>query len=399
MEEIFVIGIIILIGYLIYKVYKQKEDYNSLQNNYQRTKALCESQQKELSELKSKYSYLEKMEQELSTANEQVEKLERYKIALIDRMGMYIAHKCDGYHHLAGLMADMTTRHYEKTASFLRTKKHPAIKGAKSVLELKQETKEIKKENKILEYKLAYIRSLYPNIDDIFDDAFESSDFELETEETTDRVRLYLEPEEYNKLSPAERNQLALDKYIQGNKTKWQIGRDYELYIGHLCEQRGYKVEYTGIALKLEDMGRDLIVYDQLDTYVIQCKNWSQESEIHEKHIFQLYGSVVLYKIEHPFYNVKAVFVTTTQLSAKAKQFAEALDIDVKYVKMNEFPRIKCNIGKDANGRMVKIYHLPFDQQYDKTQIVNEGEMFATTVAEAENAGFRRAYKWHGTHN
>ena len=114
MEEILVIGIIILIGYLIYKVYKQKEDYNSLQNNYQRTKALCESQQKELSELKSKYSYLEKMEQELSTANEQVEKLERYKIALIDRMGMYIAHKCDGYHHLAGLMADMTTRHYVK---------------------------------------------------------------------------------------------------------------------------------------------------------------------------------------------------------------------------------------------------------------------------------------------
>ena len=398
MEEVLVIGVLILIGYLFYKIYRLKEDYNSLQNSYQRTKTLCESQQKELFGLKNKYSYLEKMEQELSTANEQVEKLERYKTALIDRMEMYIAHKCEGYHHLAGLMADMSTRHYEKTATFLRTKKHPAIKGAKSVLELKQETKEIKKANKILEYKLAYIRSLYPNIDDIFDDAFESSDFELETEETTDRVRLYLDSEEYSKLSPAERNQLALDKYIQGNKTKWQIGRDYELYIGYLCEQCGYKVKYTGISLKLEDMGRDLIVYNQLDTYIIQCKNWSQESEIHEKHIFQLYGSVVLYKIEHPFLHVKAVFVTTTQLSAKAKQFAEALEIEVKYVKMNEFPRIKCNIGKDANGRMVKIYHLPFDQQYDKTQIVNKGEMLATTVAEAENAGFRRAYRWHGTH-
>jgi hypothetical protein len=95
---------------------------------------------------------------------------------------------------------------------------------------------------------------------------------------------------------------------------------------------------------------------------------------------------------------VKAVFVTTTQLSTKAKQFADVLDIDVKYVKMNEFPRIKCNIGKDANGRMAKIYHLPFDQQYDKTQIINEGEMFATSVLEAESAGFRRAYRWHGTH-
>jgi hypothetical protein len=51
-----------------------------------------------------------------------------------------------------------------------------------------------------------------------------------------------------------------------------------------------------------------------------------------------------------------------------------------------EFPRIKCNInGKD------KIYHLPFDQQYDRTQIKNNGEFMAWSVAEAESKGFRRA--------
>ena len=413
MEEYLVIAAIALIGYLLYKVYKQKEDTVTLQNNFRQAKLLCDNQKKKIFELKSKcehlekseqelkvkYSYLEQKEHELNTAKEQVEELEQYKTALIKRIEMYISHKCEGYNHLAGLMADMTTRHYEKTAHYLKTKKHPAIKGAQAVEELQKETREIKKENKILEYKLAYIRSLYPNIDDIFDDAFDSFDFELETEETTDRVRLYLDSTEYNKLSPIERNQLALDKYIQGNKTKWQIGRDYELYIGYLCEQHGCKVEYTGISLKLEDMGRDLIVYDQLNTYIIQCKNWSQEKEIHEKHIFQLYGSVVLYRIEHPsLITAKAVFVTTTQLSDKAKQFADALDIDVKYVKMGEFPRIKCNIGKDADGNQVKIYHLPFDQQYDRTQIRNAGEMYATTVEEAENAGFRRAHKWHGTH-
>ena len=60
---------------------------------------------------------------------------------------------------------------------------------------------------------------------------------------------------------------------------------------------------------------------------------------------------------------------------------------------MGEFPRIKCNIGKDKN----KIYHLPMDQQYDSV-IINpkKGEFEAMTVEEAEAAGFRRAFKWHG---
>lgn len=57
-----------------------------------------------------------------------------------------------------------------------------------------------------------------------------------------------------------------------------------------------------------------------------------------------------------------------------------------------EFPRIKCNIGKDGE----KIYHLPFDQKYDRTIIdKNKGEFFATTVAEAVEHGFRRAKKYN----
>lgn len=44
-----------------------------------------------------------------------------------------------------------------------------------------------------------------------------------------------------------------------------------------------------------------------------------------------------------------------------------------------------------------KIYHLPFDQQYDKVKIEkNKGEFYCSTVQEAEKAGFRRAYRWKG---
>ena len=345
----------------------------------------------------AKYSYLEAMELELKTAKTKVAELEKYEQVLIQRMAWYIEQKCNSYPHLAGLKADLITRHYEYSAKILTNKQRPALEEAKRIRELKKETEEIIKQKNILEYKLAYIRALHPNIDDYFDSGFSVfSDAELETEETTDRVRLYLDHDQYTSLTITERNQLALDNYIAGQKSKWQIGRDYELFIGHLCEKQGYRVEYTGIFMRLEDMGRDLVVSDGKETYIIQCKNWSQEKELHENHVFQLYGSLIMYRIENPFFPVHAVLVTTTKLSSLAEQIAQTLDIAVRYVKMGEFPRIKCNIGKDSNGSPTKIYHLPFDQQYDKAQIVNEGECYATTVAEAENKGFRRAYKWTG---
>ena len=39
------------------------------------------------------------------------------------------------------------------------------------------------------------------------------------------------------------------------------------------------------------------------------------------------------------------------------------------------------------------------DQQYDKVQICKKGEMMVNTVKEAEDNGFRRAFKWHGNVN
>ena len=51
---------------------------------------------------------------------------------------------------------------------------------------------------------------------------------------------------------------------------------------------------------------------------------------------------------------------------------------------------IKCNINNKN-----KIYHLPFDQQYDRVVIEKDkGELYVKTVKEAEDLGFRRAKKW-----
>ena len=56
------------------------------------------------------------------------------------------------------------------------------------------------------------------------------------------------------------------------------------------------------------------------------------------------------------------------------------------------YPCIKCNISISGE----KIYHLPFDQQYDKVKINGRGECYVGTILEAEKKGFRRAFRWKG---
>lgn len=59
------------------------------------------------------------------------------------------------------------------------------------------------------------------------------------------------------------------------------------------------------------------------------------------------------------------------------------------------YPCIKCNISKVDGER---IYHLPFDQQYNHTKIEPKtGELYVATVKEAELNRFRRAWRWKGT--
>ena len=61
---------------------------------------------------------------------------------------------------------------------------------------------------------------------------------------------------------------------------------------------------------------------------------------------------------------------------------------------LGDYRRIKCNIARRGGER---IYHLPFDQQYDTTVIESaRGECYVATAGEAEQLGFRRAWRWRG---
>lgn len=316
--------------------------------------------------------------------------------------------KSESFPYLAGLMADFLTYDFEVLAKKLDWgADQKREKKVKDIRLIRKEAKERIMIAKEAEYQLEYLKQIYPEIEEIvdcsYDDIKDMSSIE-EFKENYDYTASYLSKKEYDELDSKERNQLALDRYINSRrKSKWQIGRDYELSVGYNLYQKTsnkYSVRYFGNEKRLEDLGRDLIVESHNVIKIVQCKYWSKSKEIHEKHIFQLYGTAVSYKLDNDCEGkeVVPVFVTNIKLSDTAKRMASYLGVEyVEEYPMFDYPRIKCNVGHDSYGFKTKIYHLPFDQQYDNVIIEpQKGECFAFTVEEAENKGFRRAYTWHG---
>lgn len=304
--------------------------------------------------------------------------------------------------YMSQIMADYETYGLEHLAKELDWGyAYERLKKVKSIREIRKDAKAMVEKNKESQYQLAYLLELFPALQDIIECEYKQLPV-IKVEELTeyDTSRDYLSKEEYQNLSVTERNQLALDRYKSShNKSKWQIGRDYELYIGHQCELKGYNVDYFGSYMGLEDLGRDLIAKKDGKILIIQCKYWSSKKLIHEKHITQLYGTMMSYCIENNCKksDVSGVLVTNITLSDMAKTMAKFLKIGYKEnVESGDYPCIKCNINRNEYGE-TKIYHLPFDQKYDVTKIDKKGEFYATTVAEAEAAGFRRAFKWFGS--
>jgi hypothetical protein len=291
----------------------------------------------------------------------------------------------------------------EREADELRHRDRPALKAAEAVQAKGRALAQARRAARRAGWVLAFYEQQFPWLAELRDLEAEEdyvAGEQLDLAATTaadedDPSRRWLSAEEWKKLSPGARDQRALDRYLRSRKKPWQLGRDYERYIGYLREQDGFRVTYQGIFEGLDDLGRDLICTRGDLVEVVQCKRWAQHKTIHEKHIFQLFGTVVAARIEYPHAEVRGTFTTTTTLSDRAKRFAAELGIGVQEDRpLGAYPRIKCNYGRDGE----RIYHLPFDQQYDTTLIEPEkGEAWVATVAEAERLGFRRAWRWKGT--
>ena len=327
----------------------------------------------------------------------EIKRIEEEKKALLD----FRNSTEQTFPHLAMIFSDYYYLKDMELSHHLRYKSPPAIKAAENVKALANEKRELLQKLKLAEYQLNFYENLFPWLLDFKEVSPQEAisilaaqtESQNQDESEYSYFQNYLSPVEYARLSHTQKLQRALDRYQSRKKTNWDVGIEYERYVGYLYEKDGYTVTYAGALEGFKDMGRDLIVKSKDGIEIIQCKRWAQEKIIHEKHIFQLYGSIVLYQIQNPKKKVSGVFYTTTTLSETAKECAAHLGI--KYFETfayQDHPLIKCNISK--NGE--RIYHLPFDQQYDNTFITPEkGDFYASTVLEAEEHGFRHAYKWN----
>lgn len=283
-----------------------------------------------------------------------------------------------------------------ETAKILETKKHPAYKAADELRKAAAEKRALVQKCKMYEYQLRFLESMYswlPTYEDMPPAIAALCTYD--GDEEYDRVRNLLSPEEYEKLSSARKNDLALSRWKTRKRTEWEAGRDYERYIGYKYECEGYDVEYVGALNGKEDRGIDLIAQKGNNVEIIQCKRYSAQKNkyVHENTVAQLFGVTAVYNMENPQKRAEAVIYTSSALSDEAKHFASYLNIKVvENEKIKEYPIVKCNKGK--NGE--KIYHLPFDQQYDKIKINKGKAMYVASAAEAESMGYRHAYKWKG---
>lgn len=329
-----------------------------------------------------------------------------------------IIEKSIGFPWLSKAFSDYLNLQDQIIISFLRTKKHPANSAADSVRDIAVEKKVLTEQLLICNYRIKYYESLFPFITEFVDEnidelLIQASDG-INQIGNEDPIKRFLTHGEYENLTSSQRNQVALDRYFSSRKSSFQIGRDFERYIGYLYEKQGYKVCYQGIIKGYEDLGRDLICKKGSLVEIIQCKYWASYKLIHEKHINQLFGTTVKYFVDNysgqntldvssftSFVKkgyILPVFYTSTKLSDIAKKFANTLGIKVfEDIHLESYPVIKCHTNK-LTGE--KIYHLPFDQMYDRTNLEEEyDEFYAWKISEAEEKGFRRAYKWRGENN
>lgn len=376
------------------RVYKEKERILKNREGEINNESLEIKKQFEI-----EYKEIEKVKKEISNVKADLEKEKELLELKVKEIPV-----------LAKYFADREEEHYDNIENWLIYKPRPALTSAEIVRELKYDKKIIVERLKTAEYLNLYYESLVPWLKEMEEEPLDVKNIDkayLSKDSNNDAVTYWLTPTEYSSLSEQERNQLALDRYKQRQKSNAEIGRDFERYIGYLYEKNNFQVEYRGIIDGFEDRGRDLICTRGYQVAIVQCKYWSKNKTIHENHINQLFGTTVKYYMEvNPdatfldFYSalknkmIVPVFITSTTLSETAKAFADTLGILVQEnKKMGDYPMIKCNINKNNQE---KIYHLPFDQQYDKVKIDSQGEFYAMTVEEAEKAGFRRAKKWLG---
>jgi len=130
---------------------------------------------------------------------------------------------------------DLLTAEAESLSRQLERKKHPALKAADEVRKFKDGIADTLGRLKYAHYKAAIYEAAFPFLIDLVEGApVENLTAPIARgERSDDPARQFLTEVEYTKLSSAEKSQLALERYKRRGKSNWEIGRDYERFIGY----------------------------------------------------------------------------------------------------------------------------------------------------------------------
>ena len=258
----------------------QLEKYNALLSNYDNVTSLLASTKSELNEkiyqLELRLDASLSDNENLTACNLQLQKdleaqSKKYDTLLSDYdklscdLNTYVEHRnddlknifsnCDhAFSYVAVLYADYLLLDYDNASNYLLNKKRPATSEGLRIGALKLKTKSYLVELNKTKYQLNYLLKSYPQLEEFID-----SDDDIDAEEpvcSSDKI-----PDDtWSSLSETQKSQLLLTNYLNRRKSKWEIGRDYELYVGYKYSSQGYSVDYFGSYNGLEDLGRDLIV-------------------------------------------------------------------------------------------------------------------------------------------
>lgn len=285
----------------------------------------------------------------------------------------------------------ISIQNYEFFASLQKNELEKQIHLQKFLFVLKNYHMERALQNKQQEF-----RARYEKIKVIAEQAIKEYERNMNEQEFK-LLRPYISVSDFFSYSVPIRNQMALDNYNKMKKTPTEIGLAYERYIGYLYEMQNYEVRYHGALNKFKDKGIDLYAIRKKEVLVIQCKRWNKNTMVGDATIRELHGSIGIAQTKFPSRQIKGILYTTTKVSEEAKKEARTLGIKIfEEFPLEEYPMIKCNISESGE----KIYHLPFDQMYDKTFITpKNGDLYVATVTEAELYGFRHAHKWDPSKN
>jgi hypothetical protein len=323
-----------------------------------------------------------------------LDKIEIAQKQLEHKESIFNASLSKGRLWLAEMISEADVASDAALSKHLLSKKVPAPTAAENVNNISKEKRSWIIKAKDYEYQIKQLEEFFPKLKDYKEAIQNELISHLDENDETDPILKFLSVEEWNILPVEQREDLAIERYLNGaSRSAWDAGLKYERYLGSLYEKDGWFVEYIGALNGLEDYGRDLICSKNNVVRVIQAKRWKENSPLYMKHVVQIFGTTLLLQQERSLLETPTpMLVSTSAFAEDSKKAAQALN--VKLVVMPLDKNYACiKVHKSRNGEA--IYHLPFDQQYDRVQMdISQGDAFVKTVKEALNMGARRAQKY-----